>query len=80
MEIINQSAFDVFPVTPSNTTVFKEPARGFIVSDASQADVEIQTLGGQNVTLANLKTGVIHWFSCKQIRTGTTASNIFIVK
>ncbi|MDR6555435.1 hypothetical protein [Paenibacillus qinlingensis] len=80
MLIVNQSAFDVFTATPSNTTTFAQPARGFYIGDGAVQDVAIRTQGGQDVTLVSLEPGIIHWFACKQIRaTGTSATDIKIV-
>jgi len=64
-----------FAITPANSDFADGvQARGLYIG--SPGDVIVMTTGGDTVTFSNVSGSTILPISVKQVRTGTTASNI----
>lgn len=78
MIIVQQSAFDAYDVTPSDTADLPHGrCKAIYIGDAAAADVSVIMQGGQTATFSNLTPGVIHPIAVKRVlSTDTTATSI----
>ncbi len=75
MIITQQSAFDAYVVTPSDTTDLPNgTCKAIYIGDDAAADVEVMMQGGQTVVFANLASGVLHMIAAKRILSGNTSA------
>ena len=78
MIITQQSAFDAYAVTPSDTDNLPNGiCKGIYIGDVAAVNVEVTMQGGQTVVFSNLIPGQIHQIAAKRIKAAnTTATDI----